>query len=450
MKRLFFFVFKLAVIVALIVWLANRPGTAHIVWHDYVIETSAAFLGFCILGAGLVFYLLFRLWHLIKNGPEMWRLRRKLHKMREGHRHFAEGLIAVAAGDASEAGRKAVGARKLLGHTPATKLLQAQAAQLAGDRSTAREIFLSLAAESDSAVLGYRGLIMEALRAGDPSEAEKLIEKLRRLRPETPWLNLIHFEIAARNRKWDNAQSALNLIISARLLEPAKAQRHQAAMRIAAVEEAARQGSHDKALQEAERASQLAPDWLPASLALAQEQIETGHKRAARRTVERAWEKTPHPQLAAIYRAATEGDPTEAYRQIEHLCRDSEEQAASRLALAEAALEADIWGEARRHLMALIGRNEATRNIYRLLARLERREGSKEQTALQWLAYAADAVPDPVWLCSSCGGAQNRWHALCPSCGAFNKIEWRAPGVSRNQASETGIQGPLLGELISL
>jgi len=196
-KRLFFFVLKLAVLLALAVWLADRPGTARIVWHNYVIETSAAFLGLCIFGAALAFYILLRFWHLLRNGPEMWRLRRRLDKAREGHRQLTEGLVAVAGGSAAEAGRAAVGARKLLGVSPATQLLQAQAAQLAGDRGAAREIFLALAAEPDSAILGYRGLIMDALHAGNRDEAEKLAEKLRRLRPETPWLNLIRFELAA-------------------------------------------------------------------------------------------------------------------------------------------------------------------------------------------------------------------------------------------------------------
>src|SRR6185312_5401747 len=79
-KRLLSFIFKIIFILALAVWLANRPGTARIVWHDYVIETSAAFLGFCIFVAALVLYFVFRFWHLIKNGPEMWRLRRRLNR----------------------------------------------------------------------------------------------------------------------------------------------------------------------------------------------------------------------------------------------------------------------------------------------------------------------------------------------------------------------------------
>jgi HemY protein len=435
-KRLFSLVFKLALIVALAVWLADRPGTARIVWHDYVIETSAAFLGLMVLAVAVAFFALFRIWHFLRNGPAMWRLRRKVNRMQEGHGSLIEGLAAVAGGNATEAGRCAVQARKLLGVTPATQLLQAQAAQLAGDYHAAREIFLTLAADPANAVLGYRGLIMEALRAGDRDEAERLIEKLRRVRPETPWLNLMRFELAARRQAWDEAGRALEHVAATRLMDPARTKRHQAAVLIAAAEDDVRQGQNDKALPAAERAARLAPNWLPAVLGLARQQIGAGHRRAAHRTIERAWARTPHPQLAALYRLAGNGDPIASYREIERLCREHTELAASRLILAEAALEADIWGEARRHLLALAGRNEATKSVYRMLARLERRESGNEQAALQWLTQAIDAPPDPLWLCHNCGGGQDEWHALCRHCGAFDTLDWETPGQSRSTADQ--------------
>ncbi len=173
-KKLFGFVIRVALFVALAVWLADRPGTARIVWHDYVIETSAAVLGLGMLAVGFVFYLLFRFWHLLRHGPELWRMSRKLKKMQKGKDCLTQGLAAVAGGDAAEAGRFAVGARKLLGPSVATRLLQAQAAQLAGDHRTARELFRALSEDSSSALLGYRGLIMEARRANDWGEVDRL------------------------------------------------------------------------------------------------------------------------------------------------------------------------------------------------------------------------------------------------------------------------------------
>ena len=429
MKKLFSFALRVALFVAVAVWLADRPGTARIVWHDYVIETSAAFLGLCALGAGFVFYMLFRFWHLLRHGPELWRMSRRLKKMSEGQECLTRGLIAVAAGDAAEAGRFSVGARKLLGPVAATKLLQAQAAQLAGDRRTAREIFRDLSEDAESATLGYRGLIMEARRAGDWDEVDRLTNKLGSVKPDTPWLNLIRFESAVRRQDWTTANTALGHATEARLLEADRSQRYYAAMLLSTSQDEARQGRKDEALQAAEQAERKAPNWLPAVIALAQCQVASGHARAARRTIEKYWARMPNMQLAVIYRSEST-DALEAYKQIERLCRDNEDAPVSRLVLAETAFDAQIWGEARRHVTALINGEHATQSAYRLMARLERRESDDEYAAMQWLTKAADATPDPVWLCRTCGGGHEAWQATCRHCHSFATLDWQSPGVS--------------------
>jgi HemY protein len=232
-------------------------------------------------------------------------------------------------------------------------------------------------------------------------------------------------------------------------MDPMRVRQHRAAALIATAQAETQQGHTDKALQAAERAVHLMPSWPPAVITLARQQAKAGHKRAARRTVERGWAQTPHPHLAAVFRTGGDADPMEVYRRIGHLCRGSEDQPLSRLMLAEAALEADVWGEARRHLLALTGHRAATQGAYRLLARLERRESGNEQAALQWLTRAIDAPPDPSWLCHACGGAHEEWQALCRHCGAFDALGWQIPGHSREQGLGNLIQGAAAGELIS-
>ncbi len=96
--------------------------------------------------------------------------------------------------------------------------------------------------------------------------------------------------------------------------------------------------------------------------------------------------------------------------------------------------KADIWGEARRHLTALINaRERATQSAYRMMARLERREKGDEQAAMQWMTKAAEAMPDPVWLCRTCGGAHEEWQATCRHCHSFATLDWQSPGISRVQ-----------------
>lgn len=443
MRWLGFFL-RLLIIVGLTVWLVSQPGTASVSWHGYLIQTSAAFLGVVVALIALTLFQVFKIWRWVMDGPKFWRLRQKMRRMQLGQEQITKGLVAIASGNAAEAGRLAVSARKLLGTTTATRLLQAQAAQLAGDHKAAREIYTAMALDPESSVLGYRGLIMAAVREGNWIEAEKQVDKLGHTKPDIPWLNLIKFEIATRRHQWSEASQALSQASAARLIDQSRVKRHQAALFIAASEVEAQRGNPDQALQEAERALRQAPDWLPAMINLAGKQLLAHHVRTALRTIERSWKKTPHPKFAELYQAASKGsNPLEFYKHMERLARSNKDHPVSQRALAEAALSADLWGEARRYLMALASESKATQGVYRLLARLERRESADEQLAAQWLLKASEAGPDPRWLCSACGGAHDDWHATCAHCGGFNMLDWQTPCVGRTSGKIQVLTGSL-------
>jgi HemY protein len=432
--RFWFFLLRLAVLTGVVFWLASAPGTARIVWHDQLIETSAAFLAFALVGGAFLLYALYRLWRFVMDGPRLWRLHRKLRKMQQGQVFLTQGLAAIAGGNAAEAGRLALAARKALGPTISTRLLQAQAAQLAGDHAVASEIFRALASAPESAVLGYRGLIMEALRAENWDEVDSLIDRLRRAKPDVPWLGLIQFDLAVRRRRWADASAALAKLSASRLIDPKEAAAREAALLLAQAEIEARHTLTDRALQTAERAARKAPSWTPALLALAERQIAVEHFRAAQRTIERGWGLAPHPAFARLYaKAARSAKPIEAYKQIEKLTRSTREHPVALFVLGEAALAADLWGEARRHLTSLVKTGLATQGCFSLLADLERRETKNERAVMGWLARLPAARPDPRWLCRECGGAQEKWQVQCPCCGAFNPFLWQSPGESRGE-----------------
>lgn len=425
MRRLLGFLLRAAVVVGLVLWLADQPGTARIVWHGYVIESSAAVLGLGTFIIAFVFYLLFRFWHLLRHGPKLWNNRRKFKKLQAGQDFLTQGLVAVAGGNATEAGRLALAARKKLGTTTATLLLQAQAAQLAHDHRTARAIFRAMIETPESAILGYRGLIMEARRGHKWDEVESLTAEAARLQVDMPWLDQVRFEIATRRENWEEAGEALARLGSSQLIEAESLRQHRAALLVAQSQEAARLGLMPTSLELAEKAAKQMPNWLPALINLAERQATGNYPRAARRTVEKAWKIQPHPALADALKSIDQ-DAMAIYKQVARLCED-EENPANHLALAEVALVADLWGEARRHLMLLITKHEATQAAYRLLSRLERRESGDERAALQWLTKAGNAPADPAWLCTACGSAHTNWQAICRSCGTFATLDWRSP-----------------------
>ena len=433
MIRLLDYIIRLALLVALAVWLADKPGTVEIIWHNYEIETSASALLLAIIALGIALYGLFRISHLIKYGPATWRLKNSLKNADAGQKLIARGMSAIANGDALEAGRLVIQARKKLGPTTSVQWIQAQAAQLAGDFATARLIYQELVINPDSSSIGYRGLIHDARRREDWSEVEQLVKDFLESNPTAPWLNLIRFDLFVMNKDWQQASVTLVRIARQRLLDTTKIKITQAALQIALSQEHATYGRLSTALQMAEQAARQTPDWLPAIINLAQQQAASGHLRAASRTVRQNWDKTHHPQLAAIY-CRGDVNALESYKKLQKLCERDNFNPSSLLILAEAAVTADIWGEARQYLNRIIQNGRATRSVYKIFARLERRESGDEHIAQRWLGKASDASPDPVWMCQLCGGTHQDWQVECAHCHQFNTLDWQTPGRQRKHS----------------
>lgn len=439
--KLFGFLIRIVLLIALVVWLADRPGTAQIVWRDYVIETSAAVLAVIIAAIAYIAFLLHRVWRFVIDGPYIWSLKRKLGKVEDGQKELVRGLAAIAVGQAPEAGKHAVKARKLLGESAATQLLLAQSAQLSGDHRTAKSLYEAMTKDNDAAPLGYRGLIMAALRSGDYEEVSRLGIRLEALKGEVPWLHLVRFEVATRYENWSLAADSLQKARRGKALAAPLANKHEAALLLADAKAALRDAIPMRALELAEKARKLTPDWTPSALILAETQIVTKHERAALRTIEKAWERAPNPQLIPLLHWAMEGGSTLAhYKYIERMTRHMQNLLVSRHALAEAALKADLWGEARRHLMLLVNRGDATQMTYQMLARLELRELRNEKAASAWTAKAVIAPSDAMWLCTACGAAHEYWEATCRACGSFNTMDWGVPGKGHQTAKKAAPQ----------
>ena len=103
----------------------------------------------------------------------------------------------------------------------------------------------------------------------------------------------------------------------------------------------------------------------------------------------------------------------------------------SHLARGRAALEARLWGEARRHLTAAAGPGGLDGNpseaVCRLMAELAESERADIETSRTWLARAATAPPDPAWICGTCGTRAAGWRPRCGNCEGFDALAWTAP-----------------------
>jgi HemY protein len=421
----------LALAAAAAAWLADNPGAVTILWRGWRVDTSFAALATAAALVALVAAAIVRLWASLVHGLRLSRRARAESRRRRGYRALTQGLVAVAAGDAEEARRQARRANALLGEPPLAKLLSAQAAQLEGDSAAARAYFADMLEDRETAFLGLRGLITQALRDDDMDAATAFAEKAYKLRPKTPWVARTLAELQVHRGEWREAARTLKRATRHQALDADEGRRKQAAALFGQSLEAEIQGQPAEALKLMRKAHKLAPGLAPATARLAELMAATGQEGRAERLLARAWAEGPHPDLAKAYRGLRAGEePLARVRRLGKLAEGNPEHEESRVALAQAALAADLWGEARRHLEAALGggpNGAPTRRVFRLMAEVEESEHGNHEAAREWLARAAEAEPDPAWVCARCGAAALNWRPVCPQCDSFDSLVWGSP-----------------------
>ena len=411
------------------VWLAERPGTVTVVFRGWRLDTS---LGVLLVGVVILVLIGMALWLLYRwiiGAPsallDSWGESRR----RKGYRELTQGLAAVAAGDGAEAQRHARRAEQLLSEPPLTLLLSAQAAQLNGDREGANRAFKAMLEDDEMAFLGLRGLIAQSLRDGNQQQALDYAQRAFALRPQTPWVVHSLFDMQAQTGQWKAAQETLETGMRQKVVSADRGRTLRALLLVERSRNAEHDGRDGDAMILAREAFGLAPERIATASRLAELQIKMGDGKRAMKTLERAWALAPHPDLAELYlRAAGESDPLKRVGIMRKLVAQKPDDMESKLALAQTALDAGLWGEARRHLDAAGGSNPPVR-VCRMMAEVEERAQSDPAKVHEWLTRAAHAPADKAWRCSACHAHHESWRSVCESCGAFGTLHWRAPGT---------------------
>lgn len=428
MRRVLLALIAIVVVVSAAVYVADRPGTVTIVWHGWRIDTSVAALILAAAFAVFIFGWSLALLRRLVAAPRNFVRARRERRRREGYRALTYGMAAVAAGDPDEAERCARRADALLDEPPLTRLLAAQAAQLKGDTAAARDYFTAMLAEPETEFLGLRGLIVQALARGEDGVALKLAERARALRPRTGWVQRALVELEARAGRWEATEARLVEALRRGAIAPGDGRHHRAAILYERGQAAQAAGRSGEALKLAGQAHHADPGFAPATAWYASLLATGGSARRARKTIETGWQTAPHPMLTAAYGALyADETPLARIKRFERLQGLKPDHVEGRVALAEAAIKARLWGEARRHLTeAGIDRADAPPRLYRLMASLEEAEHADGSQARQWLERATRAAsPDPAYACNACGFETATWAPLCPRCRSFDQLVWR-------------------------
>jgi HemY protein len=419
MIRALIFFAKVALLVFIAVWLANRPGELVLQWYGWQVQTSVAILILFIVIVAALSAVGWRMWGRVLGMPRGFRRGRSDRRMRKGYQALTQGMVAVAAGEPDEARRHARRADSML--------LSAQAAQLNGDEQAAKRYFSRMLEDDDTRFLGLRGLLRQAEREGDLKGALEYARQAYDIRPQTPWVLNSLFDLSLKAGELERALDAVEESRKRNLIDRETARRRRAVILTELARASQAEGKASFARDYAKEALDLAPGLVPAVRVYAQLLIEQDRGRAAAKTIEKAWAHQPHPDLVDLYlQARPAKTQKDRYVRVKRLAEKSPGHRESELALGRAALQAEQWADAKRHLETA-GGQQPSEEVCRELAELAERQNDDREAARGWLRKATEAPADPAWLCTTCGAMADDWQAVCGHCGTFDGFAWQTP-----------------------
>lgn len=406
-------------------WLADHPGDVVIDFEGWRFYTSfaalAAFAAIAMALAALVVWL----YGWLRRDMPFFGSNQVVKRQGRGLKLLNQSLVALSAGDHRLAAKLIEQAEVLLPPQPMVHLIAAEAAARAGDHAAASKRYQALEGTDDGRFLGLRGLVGEAQRQGRESEALRLARTAFNENRKSPWVlrTLFSLEVAAGN--WAEAGAALDKVVREKLMDPARVSKHRGALAFAEAIEANLRGDVAAAKKGFKKVLSHRPDFAPATAALAKIEYASGNRKRATKLIEDAWQSLPHPTLARVFKELDAAESAKDWlARVRALTASKPDHPQSMMLMVDALMDAREYQVAKPLLDKLI-------------------KAAPTRAAWQYrlaLAHALHEDPDPIeaalataeagegWRCDGCGHIPHAWSPLCPSCGAFDTVDWQDMG----------------------
>ena len=381
--------------VLLAYWLFSVEGYTRVEFNGRFIDPPTGALLALLVLAGVLLMFGTAIFGWLARLPGRLRTRRAAQERERGMTALTRGLEAVAAGDAEDAQHHARLANKTLENTALTRLLTAQAAQLAGDDDTARASYAGMLEAPETEFLGLRGLYLQAMHRGDKDEAKAYADRAFRLRPGAAWAFESVYALSVERGQWGDAHEALRLAQKQGSQTTDESRRKGAALLTARAYAARDAGDEDAAREDALDALKQDAGLAPAAVLAARLDAAAGKRARAAKTLEAAWEKAPHPAIAlAMREIMEEAGPKRRIARLRKLATRNPDHPESQLLAAEAFTEDGQPAEAKALLEPLLLDQPTARTFKAMANAMEALAG--RAAAEPWLDRAAAAPRDPV------------------------------------------------------
>ncbi|MEQ1788943.1 MAG: heme biosynthesis HemY N-terminal domain-containing protein [Rickettsiales bacterium] len=312
MINLLLFLFFVACISFVAVLIVENPGNIMMIWFNYQIETSAAFILFVTIVAFILIILFAFLARNIIFSPARFLQRRNIKQLKSGITELTHSVAALASSNVDAAEIHVRKVEKLLGRTPLTLMLSAQIAKTRGDEGASHALLSQLLEYKETEYLATRSLGENASKQGNLPKALQLAKKAQEINPKDSSAGVAIVSIQIRLKQWDEALIALQ---KARLPRRERMRIH-ALIQLVRGEFLLADGRDEEALVAARNAISILPNFIPAIVLAARAYSKNEMSGKAIRLIKRAWKNNHAALLIEVMSEVIRHEPAERQKKI--------------------------------------------------------------------------------------------------------------------------------------
>ncbi len=394
MSRIFSLIVLAIVLVAGGVWVANRQGTVSVEWLGWRLDTNMFVALATLLIALVVLYLVIKgflaLGAALSFGPGAaeGRLRTAVRSLSEAYGGLRNDNAALAHVEA----RRARHAFPSTGKAYPGALIEADGLARMGRAAEARVLYRALLNDRDAEAGALRGLLELATKEGNEAEMQEWLERALFKVDNPSWAARSAIELAKRTGRAPNMERALQLAEKNGDVSAEEARAMRVSAFVSQSQAAADAGKSGDAIKLAQKALSVDAGSPEAAVHAARLYVAQGKTRKAEQTLEESWRASPGPIVAATWRdLAGDQDAMARMNRAQTLAATNPHHPESHLLVAEAAIKASLWGQARSQLEPLTSGDAPSARACALMADIEKGEKNDTDAAATWMRRALEA-----------------------------------------------------------
>lgn len=375
-------------------WLAANPGSLSVAWLGWQIDTNMVFGLIALVALFFALWIATKVLLMLASMAGLRGLKTRGNIL-SAARGMGEAYAALRIGRAgvarAEAGRARAAWRDPV-KSPGS-LMEADALAMAGERAEARRLYQMLLDSPVNEGGALRGLIDLAAADGDDEALREYTERALFKLDSPAWAARAALDLAARTGKGgDDLERPLQVLERSGEASADEIRMMRAGAFLGKARAARDAGRLNDAVGLCRQALDVAPDTPEAVDMLARLLHATSKTRKAEQVVEETWGRAPEARLARTWRdLAGSRDAMGLADRMQKLAALNPDHPESRLAAAEGAVEAKLWGQARSQLQPLLTTRPDVRTCL-LMARIEEGETGDSAKVMDWMRRAVAAA----------------------------------------------------------